>query len=124
MNKSGSWILFIIAAIVLIFLLGLHMIIIHLDGIFGIFNPAGGSALDWGNVIQRSHSNFFMVTYIILLAAALYHGFYGLRTIIFELGPRKQVEQAWTIFIWIVGIVLFIIGTSATIAVQTIETAL
>jgi len=124
MNKSGSWILFIIAAIVVLFLLSLHMMIIHLDGIFGIFNPAGGSALDWGNVIQRSQSSFFMVTYIILLAAALYHGFYGLRTIIFELGPRKQVEQAWTTFFWIVGIVLFIVGTSAAIAVQTIETAL
>lgn len=124
MNKSGSWILFIIAAVVILVLLGLHMVIVHLDGIFGIFSPAGGSALAWENVIQRSQSNFFTVTYIILLAAALYHGFYGLRTIIFELGPRKQVEKAWTTFFWIVGIFLFIVGTSAAIAVRTVEAAL
>lgn len=124
MNRSGSWILFIIAAVVILFLLGLHMIVIHLDGIFGIFNPIGGSALDWGNVIQRSQSKFFMVVYIILLAAALYHGFYGLRTIVLELGPRKQVEKAWTAFFWAVGIILFVVGTYAAFAVRAVETAL
>ena len=124
MNKSGSWILFIISAVVILVLLGLHMMIVHLDGILGIFSPAGGSALAWENVIQRSQSNFFTVTYIILLAAALYHGFYGLRTIIFELGPRKQVEKVWTAFFWIAGIFLFIVGTSAAIAVRTVEAAL
>ncbi|MDO9530211.1 MAG: hypothetical protein Q7J27_13790 [Syntrophales bacterium] len=124
MNKSGNWILFILAAVVVFVLLGLHMVVVHLDGIFGILSPAGGSALAWENVIQRSKSNFFTVTYIILLGAALYHGFYGLRTIIFELGPRKAVERGWTIFLLAVGTVLFIVGTYAAIAVRTVETAL
>ena len=124
MNKSGAWILFIITGIVIFVLLGLHMIVIHMDGIFGIFNPAGGSALDWDNVIYRSKSGFCTVTYIILLATALYHGFYGLRTIVFEMGPRKQVERVWTAFFWAVGIILFIVGTYAAIAARTIETAL
>ena len=124
MNKSGAWILFIITGVVIFVLLGLHMIVIHLDGIFGIFNPAGGSALDWDNVIYRSKSGFCTVTYIILLATALYHGFYGLRTIVFEMGPRKQVERVWTAFFWAVGIILFIVGTYAAIAARTIETAL
>ena len=124
MNKSGAWILFIIAGVVIFVLLGLHMIIVHLDGILGIFNPAGGSALAWDNVIYRSQSGFFMVIYIILLAAALYHGFYGLRTIVFEMGPRKQVERVWTAFFWAAGIILFIVGTYAAIAVRAVETAL
>ena len=125
MNKSGPWILFIVAAVVVFVFLGLHMMIVHLDTLLGgIASPAGGSALAWENVIQRSQSNFFTVTYIILLAAALYHGFYGLRTIIFEFGARKEAEGAWTTVLWIVGIVLFIVGTVAAIAVRTVETAL
>lgn len=125
MNKSGPWIFFIAAAVVIFVFLGLHMMIVHLDTLLGgIGSSAGGSALSWENVIRRSQSNFFTVTYIILLAAALYHGFYGLRTIIFELGPRKETEGAWTTFLWIVGIVLFIVGTVAAFAVRTVETAL
>ncbi len=125
MNKSGPWIFFIGAAVVVFVFLGLHMMIIHLDTLLGgIASPAGGSALAWENVLHRSQSSFFTVTYIILLAAALYHGFYGLRTIIFEFGPRKKTEGIWTTFLWIVGIVLFIVGTVAAIAVRTVETAL
>ena len=125
MNKSGPWILFIVAAVVVFVFLGLHMMIVHLDALLGgIASPAGGSALAWENVIHRSQSSFFTVTYIILLAAALYHGFYGLRTIIFEFGARKEAEGAWTTLLWIVGIVLFIVGTVAAIAVRTVETAL
>jgi succinate dehydrogenase/fumarate reductase cytochrome b subunit len=125
MNKSGPWILFIVAAVVVFVFLGLHMMIVHLDTLLGgMFSSGPGKALAWDSVIARSQSNFFTVTYIILLAAALYHGFYGLRTIIFEFGARKEAEGYWTTFLWIVGIVLFIVGTVAAIAVRTVETAL
>ena len=120
-SEAGSWTWFMFAGIVVFVLLGLHMLIIHMDGILGIFNPAGGSALSWDNVIARSHSGFFAVTYIILLAAVLYHGFYGLRTIIFELGLKKVNQRRWTVTLWIVGIVLFIVGTYAAIAVQSVK---
>jgi succinate dehydrogenase / fumarate reductase membrane anchor subunit len=120
-SEAGSWTWFILAGIVVFVLLGLHMLIIHLDGILGIFNPAGGSALSWDNVIARSHSGFFEVTYIILLAAALYHGLYGLRTIVFELGLKRTCQRYWTLALWIVGIVLFIVGTYAAIAVQSVK---
>ena len=34
-----------------------------------------------------------MITYILLLGAALYHGLYGLRTILFELTLSRALEK-------------------------------
>ena len=120
-SEVGYWTFFIIAGIVVFILLSLHMMIIHMDGLFGIFNPSGGSALDWKNVIYRSHSAFFTITYIILLAAALYHGFYGLRTILLELGLKKRIQSLVTIAVWVIGIVLFCVGVYANLAVQIVK---
>ena len=39
-------------------------------------------------------SLFFTVTHIFLLGVALYHGLYGLRTIVFELGLKPATEMA------------------------------
>lgn len=122
-SEVGYWTWFIIAGIVVFILLSLHMMIIHMDGLLGIFNPAGGSALDWKNVIYRSHSAFFTTIYITLLGAALYHGFYGLRTILFELGFKEHIERFITIAVWVIGITLFCVGVFANFAVHTVKAA-
>ena len=121
MRETAYWTWFIISGIVLICLLGLHMIIMHLDGLIGIFNPASATSVDWKNVIFRSKSTFFTITYIIMLGAALYHGFYGLRTILFELGFNKSIQRFINIFFWIVGISLFMLGSLATVATKVLE---
>ncbi len=36
---------------------------------------------------------FFTVSYMVLLGAALFHGLYGLRNILFELGPGAGREE-------------------------------
>lgn len=123
MRQTASWVWFIMAGVAILLLAGLHMTVMHLNGFFEIFNPAGGSPVTWENVVHRSQSSFFVLTYIILLAAVLYHGFYGLRTIIFELGIRRQTERYLTIVLWVAGIFLFAIGTYAAIAARTLETA-
>jgi len=106
---------------VLFCLVGLHMLIMHLDGLLGLFNPAGPSSVAWGNVRFRSTSLFFTVTYVMILGAALYHGFYGLRTILFELGPKKSFQRALTIFFWLIGICLFTFGTIAAVAARSVD---
>lgn len=118
----GYWTWFIIAAVYILIFLGLHMMVMHWDQLLGIFNPAGGEAVAWKNVIYRGQSLFFTITYVILLGAALYHSFYGFRTMVFELGIRKGPQVFWTALLWVVGIILFIIGTSATIVTQTLKT--
>lgn len=119
MSETRNWTWHIITAIVVLVFLGLHMMIMHLDGLLGWFST-GMYAMDWISVLSRSRDTFFALTYIVLLAAALYHGLYGLRTILFELsiGPRamKLVNGVF----WIAGVCLFGIGGFATIVAYSI----
>jgi succinate dehydrogenase hydrophobic anchor subunit len=124
MRETYSWTWFIIAGIVIFILGGLHMMTVHMNAILGIFNPAPGDAVDWENVSGRGRNLFFTVTYIFLLAAVLYHGFFGLRTILFELGPSRGRQRFITKFLWCAGIVLFVIGTYAAIASRSLGKAL
>lgn len=123
MRETAYWTWFIIAAIVILIFAGLHMVVMHLS-VLGVFNPEGGAVTNWGNVAFRSQHQFLAFTYIILLGAALYHGLYGLRTIVFELGPKKSFQDTFTVLLWIVGLVLFAIGTYAAIAAKSLELAL
>lgn len=123
MKETAYWTWFIIAASVIFIFGGLHMVVMHLS-VLGIFNPAGGAATDWGNVAFRSQHQFVAFTYIILLAAALYHGLYGLRTIVFELGPKKSFQSLFTLFLWIVGLLLFGIGAYSDLGAKSLGTAL
>ena len=65
-QKLWTW--HLAAGLLILVLLGLHMAIMHLDSLLGIFNPAGGHPIDWENVVARSQSLFFMVSYVLLLA--------------------------------------------------------
>ena len=99
------------------------MVVMHLP-MLGVFNPESGAVTNWGNVAFRSQNQFLAFTYIILLGAVLYHGFYGLRVIVFELGPKKSFQDGFTVILWIVGLILFGIGTYAAVAAKALETAL
>ena len=123
MKETAYWTWFIIAALVILVIAGLHMVVMHLP-MLGVFNPEGGAVTDWGNVAFRSQNQFLAFTYIILLGAVLYHGFYGLRVIVFELGPKKSFQDGFTVILWIVGLILFGIGTYAAVAAKALETAL
>ena len=123
MRETAYWAWFIIAAVVILVFAGLHMTVMHLS-ILGVFNPDGGAVTDWGNVVFRSQHQFLAFSYIILLGAALYHGLYGLRTIVFELGPKKSFQDTFTVLLWVVGLILFGIGTYSAIAAKALETAL
>ena len=120
MRETSGWIWFFIAGIVIFILGGLHMMTLHMNAILGIFNPASGDAVSWANVSWRGKSLFFTATYIFLLAAVLYHGFFGLRTIVFELGPSWVAQRFITKFLWFAGVVLFVIGTYAAIAARSL----
>jgi succinate dehydrogenase / fumarate reductase membrane anchor subunit len=113
MRDQGLWTWHVIAGVVILVFLGLHMAVMHLDAVLGIFNPAGGHPIDWDNVVARGKSVFFMVTYVVLLGAALFHGLYGLRNIIFELNPPNGLKAAVSWLIVLAGVGLFCVGTWA-----------
>jgi succinate dehydrogenase / fumarate reductase membrane anchor subunit len=112
MREQRLWTWHMGAGVVILVFLGLHMTVMHLESIIRIFNPAEGKLpVDWANVVERSKSAFFMVTYVVLLGAALYHGLYGLRNIIEELNPAAGVKKAVTTVLTVGGILLFVFGT-------------
>ncbi|MDP8240213.1 MAG: hypothetical protein P9X24_14080 [Candidatus Hatepunaea meridiana] len=115
MRETKLWTWHIFTGIVILVLLGIHMITMHLDGILGWFNPAGGEAIDWANIVARAKLLIIAILYIVLLAAALYHGLYGFRTILFELGPRQGIQKFINVLFWILGICLFVFGTWAAL---------
>jgi len=120
MRESTLWFWHIIAGAVILILLGIHMFIMHLDTILaaigiGIHDPTSAAS-----VFARSKQAFFMVTYILLLGAALYHGFYGLRNILFELTLPRAAEVVINWVLVLGGLALFAYGTYVAIALYTL----
>lgn len=113
MKERALWFLFLMAGVVVLPLLATHMAVMHLDDTLSVGNPAGGHPIDWANVVARGRSIGFAVTYPLLLGAALFHGFYGLRSILFELGLSAGLKRAIGTLLLLVGLALFVYGTWA-----------
>jgi len=126
MRDQKLWTWHVVAGIVILFLLGLHMTIMHLDALTSIktLNPAGGEPIDWENVVARGRMLVFPVTYVLLLGAALFHGLYGLRNILFELDPGPGLKKALSALLVVAGLGLFILGTWSALASFTLARSL
>ena len=123
MNGTKYWSWHMAAGVVILFLLGLHMLIVHMGGTTQWFAPHGGEAVSAENSLFRDGRLFFTVTYIMLLGVALYHGLYGLRTILFELTLKPATEKNITVVLLVVGLGLFGLGTWAAVAAHEIALA-
>ncbi len=108
------------AAVVIFLLLGLHMLIMHLGGLPHLFAPHGGGAVSRANSLYRDGRLLFTLAYILLLGAALYHGLYGLRAILFELTLKPAMEKAVSIVLLALGLFLFVVGSWAAVTVHLI----
>jgi succinate dehydrogenase hydrophobic anchor subunit len=120
MRETKFWTWHLLAGCAILILGSLHMITMHLDGVLGLFNPAGPHALDWANVAARAKQTAYVVIYILLLGTALFHGFYGLRNIVFELGIGKGARSFVNAVLVIGGLALFAFGTWAAVAAQAV----
>jgi succinate dehydrogenase / fumarate reductase membrane anchor subunit len=123
MRETKYWTWHMAAGVVILFLLGLHMLIMHVGGTTHLFAPEDGEAISKVNSLFRDSRLFFTVTYILLLGVALYHGLYGLRTILFELTLKPAAEKAITFVFVVLGLGLFGLGTWAALAVHAIAIA-
>ncbi len=123
MRDQRLWTWHLAAGLVIVVFLGLHMAVMHLDALLGWFNPAGGHPIDWANVVARAQQGFFTVSYVVLLGAALFHGLYGLRNIVHELGLGRAVNGAASVVLTIVGVVLFGFGAWAAWASAAVAAA-
>ena len=113
MRDQRLWTWHIGAGAVILVLLGLHMTVMHLDAFVRVFNATAEDPIAWSNVFARARSAFFLGSYVLLLGAALFHGFYGLRNIVFELNPGAAAKKAVNGVLVTAGVALFVVGTWA-----------
>ncbi len=97
-------------------LLGIHMVIVHLDDILGFFGLNAAEPASWQAMIDRSSQVVWAGIYIALLAFALYHALYGLRGILLEVTPSPRAGRIITRGFIIAGIVIFIWGSYVPLA--------
>jgi len=122
MRDQKLWTWHVAAGLVVLVFLGLHMTIMHLDEVIpaASLNPQGGHPIDWANVVARGKTLFFPITYVVLLGAALFHGLYGFRNILFELNPPGALKRVLGWLLALAGLGLFAIGTWAAIAAHRV----
>jgi len=117
MRESKLWFWHILSAVVILVLLGVHMGIMHLGAILGTVGIGSSDPVKSAEVFHRSQQFIFMITYIVLLGAALFHGLYGLRSMLFELSLSKALEKAIGGICAVAGVVLFVYGSYVAVVV-------
>jgi len=114
MRESTLWFLHLFAGAVMLVVLGIHFGVMHTSGLLGIDHS---EVLSYSSVAYRSGKLFYLVVYMVLLVAALYHSLYGLRSLIFELtlvGPAAK--RVINIILILCGWGFFFYGSYAIIA--------
>jgi succinate dehydrogenase / fumarate reductase membrane anchor subunit len=124
MRDQRLWTWHVLAGLVILVLLGLHMAVMHLDTMLGWFNPDGMKPIAWASVLERARMGFFTVSYVVLLGAALFHGLYGLRNILFELGPGRGLKGLISVVLALGGAGLFVFGAWAAWAAGALARSL
>jgi succinate dehydrogenase hydrophobic anchor subunit len=117
MRESKLWFWHILSAVVILVLLGVHMGTMHLAALMNLIGIGSGDPIKSAEVFHRSRQMIYMVTYILLLGAGLFHGLYGLRSIFFELSFSKVLEKMIGGICAVAGVALFFYGSYVAVAV-------
>jgi len=113
MRHDRWWTVHLLCGLVVLVGLAVHMAAMHLDALLGVFNRPGTEAVAWVNVVDRAGRAHYLGLYVVLLAAALVHGLYGLRGVLAELHPPAGFMRGIGALLWVVGVGLFALGAWA-----------
>jgi len=116
MRTTRLHLLHMLTGVVIAVLLGIHVVVLHLDAILGFFGVDATDPTSWGSMIGRASQGIWAGLYIALLAVVLYHALHGLRGIILEVTPLVKTERIITWSFIIVGIIAFIWGAYVPLA--------
>ena len=112
MRETRLWSLHLLAIPIIFVLLGMHVAIMHYAPVF--YGMSIEEARSFEVMIERGRSVAQLVLYILLLAAGLYHGLYGVRGILRELPLTPALSKAVDIGILLFGLFIFALGTYVT----------
>ncbi|MGC9123318.1 MAG: hypothetical protein ACP5IB_04500 [Thermoplasmata archaeon] len=94
-----AWLLQLITAIFMVFFLGVHLWIMHVEGSIELTIQA---------ILQRIQNPWWKAFYIGFLLVVVYHSLNGLRGIIFDVGiKRKSLING---ILWVIAIISIIYG--------------
>jgi succinate dehydrogenase hydrophobic anchor subunit len=112
MRETRLWSLHLLAIPLILVLLGMHFALMHYAPVF--YGMSVEEARSFEVMIERGRSIAQFVLYILLLAAGLYHGFYGLRGILRELPLTPVLSRVVDVGILVFGLLIFALGTYVT----------
>ena len=110
------WLLNAICGLLLLVLAGTHLSMFHLDDVMASLLNNSTEPLAWERVSARGASIAYALVYILMLGTALFHGFYGLHTVLTEIWSGKRAVALVNFVCWFAGLGLFAIGTVAAIS--------
>ena len=116
MRNTWLMIVHMATGVLIALLLGMHMVIMHLDNIPGLAGSGAEDLLSWESMMGRAQKGIWVAIYIVLLAVTLYHALYGLRNIIVETTLSGEKARKVTIGLIAFGVVLFILGIYVPLA--------
>lgn len=110
------WLINAICGVLLLVMLGMHMATMHLDDVLILLIGNDDNPLGWPQVVERGKNNIVTAGYIVFLGTALFHGLYGLHTILTELWSGQRAERLIRYACWSAGLLLFLTGTIVTVS--------
>lgn len=116
MWRTRLHLLHMLTGILIAVLLGIHMVIQHLDAVLRFFGATTTDPTSWGSMIDRASQAIWVGIYIALLAFLLYHALYGLRGIILEVTTSAKTERIITWSFIVIGVITFIWGAYVPVA--------
>jgi succinate dehydrogenase hydrophobic anchor subunit len=112
MRETRLWSLHILVLPIIAVLLGMHFAIMHYAPVF--YGMSVEEARSFEVMIERGKNIAQLVLYILLLAAGLYHGLYGLRGILRELPLTPTLVKVVDWGVLLLGLFIFGLGTYVT----------
>lgn len=112
MRETRLWSLHILVIPIIAVLLGMHFALMHYAPVF--YGMSVEKAREFGTMIERGRNVAQLVLYILLLAAGLYHGLYGLRGILRELPLTPKLVKVVDYGVLLLGLATFALGAYVT----------
>lgn len=109
--EGRFWLLHLVCGVGLFVLLGVHMLWMHLGGLFSRLGFVITDPLSYQSVVLRANSAAWQTFYFLLLGFATFHGFYGLRGIILEVLSLEAGQTLLTAIMVVAGILVFLYGS-------------
>jgi len=100
-----GWLLQRATAVGLVVVLGVHLWVLHFAGEHAVLTVA--------NISIRLRTLTYILVDYSMLAFALYHGLYGLRSVILDYTTKESTVRALTVGLWIFGLGVFVYGAAA-----------